>query len=467
MARGGGITYNPGNLSILNSYDAYHAVPDTLTKVAEYKATTGSSTTDQTLGSNIQTTYAAFISGAQAPDTYVGKVKYILIHPATLIAGNYSIAYYAAGGSGTMNTETVKNYEPHTLATNTFTAPAGGYTFKEWCTVQDSNATPSSPQTTCDGTSYNHDATIPVGSEAVGSILNLYAVWNEPMTFNRAYAEAGKHKYNDGNYYAMQDMTPDICTNVADGQVGTLIDIRGATQTYTVAKLKDGKCWMTENLNLAGGTALSSNDTDFESTYTLPTTNGWSVSNGKLVLPSSSTAFGSTDNVAKLYNSGNKTNCGGLNQNTPCYSYYSWDAATLGSGRSISTDNTDAPYSICPKNWKLPTSRTTSATDWQTTSDFYMLAHQYGLNSTTSTSESDADFYNQAGPGTTPNFLLAGFYNDSSFFSGGSFGFYWSSTSYSGTYARFLFFGSSLVSSASSDNRRIGFSVRCLAAPSS
>ena len=183
MARGGGITYNPGNLSILNSYDAYHAVPDTLTKVAEYKATTGSSTTDQTLGSNIQTTYAAFISGAQAPDTYVGKVKYILIHPATLIAGNYSIAYYAAGGSGTMNTETVKNYEPHTLATNTFTAPAapaGGYTFKEWCTVQDSNATPSSPQTTCGGISYADGATIPVGSEAANSTLNLYAVWEEP-----------------------------------------------------------------------------------------------------------------------------------------------------------------------------------------------------------------------------------------------------------------------------------------------
>ena len=310
------INYNLGNLSILDSYDAYHAVPDTLTKVAEYKATTGSSTTDQTLGSNIQTTYVAFISGAQAPDTYVGKVKYILIHPATLIAGNYSIAYYAAGGSGTMNTETVKNYEPHTLATNTFTAPAGGYTFKEWCTVQDSNATPSSPQTTCGGISYANGATIPVGSEAANSTLNLYAVWRAPMTFNEAYAEAGKSKYGSTNYYAMQDMTPDICGAVAIGQTTTLIDTRGTDkQTYTVAKLADGKCWMTENLNIAGGTALSSNDTDFESTYTLPTTNGWSVSDGKLVLPTSSTAFGTADNVAKLYNSGNKTNCGALNQN--------------------------------------------------------------------------------------------------------------------------------------------------------
>ena len=206
-------------------------------------------------------------------------------------------------------------------------------------------------------------------------------------------------------------------------------------QEYTMAKLKDGKVWMTQNLNLAGGTELSSDTTDFASNYTLPTTNGWTVNNGKLVLPASaakntdnnsltdSTQF-SANNYAYVFNSGNTTNCGASGQNTPCYSYYSWDAATLGSGRGISTDNTDAQYSICPKGWKLPTSRTTSATDWQTESDFYVLAHQYGLDSTTSTSESDNGFYTQAGPGTVPNFLLAGYYNNGSFYDGGSYGSY-------------------------------------------
>jgi uncharacterized protein (TIGR02145 family) len=285
------------------------------------------------------------------------------------------------------------------------------------------------------------------------------------VSFDEAYAAAGKIKYstNNGDYYKMQDMTSSICDNVAIGQTGTLVDIRGGTETYTVARLADGKCWMTENLNIAGGTELSISDTDFELTYTLPTTDGWTVNNGRLVLPTSSTAFGTTDNVAKLYNSGNKTNCGGLNQNTPCYSYYSWDAATLGSGRSISTDNTDAPYSICPKNWKLPTAYTTGKTNWQTLSDFYVLAHQYGLDSTTSTTESDADFYTKAGPGTKPNFLLAGSYYDGSFYNGGSYGLYWSSTSSSSTNAYYLRFNSSYVSSASTNVRRTGFSVRCLA----
>ena len=248
-------------------------------------------------------------------------------------------------------------------------------------------------------------------------------------------------------------------------------------QPYCVAKLKDGKLWMTENLNIAGGTALSSTDTDFDANYTLPTTDGWTVTDGKLILPASAiknesdnnltedTQF-STNNYAYVFNSGNKENCGASGQDTPCYSYYSWDTATLGSGRSIGTDNTDADYSICPKNWKLPTSRTTSATNWQTESDFQVLAHQYGLDSTSSTTENDNDFYTQAGPGTTSNFLLAGRYSTSGSFRGnaGRDGYYWSATSNSYStgahYLRFASYGH--VSSANNSSRGDGFSVRCL-----
>ena len=256
------------------------------------------------------------------------------------------------------------------------------------------------------------------------------------------------------------------------GDTTTLYDARD-NQAYKVAKLADGKYWMTENLNIAGGTALSSEDTDFESTYALPTTNGWTVTDGKLVLPASaikndadnnltdSTQF-STDNYAYVFNSGIKGNCGSSGQDTPCYSYYSWDTATLGSGRGIETDNTDADYSICPKNWRLPTSRTTSAANWQTESDFYAMAHQYGLDSTTSTTERDNGFYTQAGPGTTPDFLLAGHCGSGSFHSGG-LGLYWSSTSLSDSiYARVLAFNSSNILSAFSSGRGIGNQVRCL-----
>ena len=75
------ISYLPTNMSIQNSFDSWHAIPDTYTKVAQYKANTGSSTTDTTLGAKIDTTYAAFIASNQPGDTYAGQVKYTMVHP--------------------------------------------------------------------------------------------------------------------------------------------------------------------------------------------------------------------------------------------------------------------------------------------------------------------------------------------------------------------------------------------------
>ena len=75
------VSYNPQNLSIINSFDSWSAVPSMYAKVAEYHANTGSSTTDTTMGAKMETTYAAFIAPNQPADTYVGQVKYTLVHP--------------------------------------------------------------------------------------------------------------------------------------------------------------------------------------------------------------------------------------------------------------------------------------------------------------------------------------------------------------------------------------------------
>ncbi len=304
--------------------------------------------------------------------------------------------------------------------------------------------------------------------------LSLYSSYVRPGTY-------GYYKYNGYSIRCvaekpyMQDMTQAKLAALMPntGDEVTLYDKRD-DQAYTVAKLADGKYWMTENLNIAGGTALSSDDTDFDSNYTLPTTDGWTVSNGKLILPASatknaadndltdSTQF-STDNYAYVFNSGNKENCGASGQDTPCYSYYSWDTATLGSGRSISTDNTDADYSICPKNWRLPTSGSTYNNGWKR-GDFYALATSYGVNLESNYYEYSSTFFNNAGPNTTPGFLLAGYYSGGGLFrNGGSSGNYWSSTSdSSSSSACHLHFDSSYVNSAEYNDRYSGFSVRCL-----
>ena len=62
---------------ITNNFDNYSSVPENYMKVAGLTK----ATEDDTVGSEITTTYAAYISGEQAAGTYSGKVKYVLVHP--------------------------------------------------------------------------------------------------------------------------------------------------------------------------------------------------------------------------------------------------------------------------------------------------------------------------------------------------------------------------------------------------
>ena len=333
------------------------------------------------------------------------------------------------------------------------------------------------------------------GTNATGSILKTtYQVYASNTQPAGTYTGKVKYVLVHPNEAAAPQTPLGLCTNADTcmqqqtaaslaqklpnvGSTTTLYDARD-NQAYTVAKLADGKYWMTENLNLAGGTALSAADTDVTSAYisSFSTSNNLTKTNDTIVLPASATKNDadnnltdntqfSQNNYSYVFNSGNKTNCGASGQNTPCFSYYSWDAVTLGSGRTISTDNTDAEQSICPKNWKLPTSRYSSTFDTTTAagSDFYNLATNYGM-STGAYSQSTANFNTQAGPGTTPNFLLADTYYSGHFAAAGFGGYYWSSTSASDIDSAYgLFFDSyGSVYSSYYLGRVLGFSVRCL-----
>ena len=83
----------------------------------------------------------------------------------------------------------------------------------------------------------------------------------------------------------MQDLTPTMIASLLPnvGNTFTAYDKRDE-QAYTIAKLKDGKYWMTTNLNLAGGTTITSDDSDLAegASYTLPasSTSGFNVDMG-------------------------------------------------------------------------------------------------------------------------------------------------------------------------------------------
>ena len=456
------VSYNPNNLTIESdtsgTYSDYHIVPSDYTKVASY-----SSTTDTTKGSKLTTTYAAYIGPSQAADTYVGQVKYVLVHPSTNDTNSFIINFNPNGGTGTMTPQKITIGQATTLTSNSFTAPANKV-FNGWNTSPDGT-----------GTSYTNGEQV-TNLASAGTTITLYAQCRGVITFDMAYEQAGKTKHN--GYYTMQDATSAICTAVDTGQTGTLIDTRDDT-TYRVAKLADDRCWMLENLNLAGGTALSADDTDVTSEYIsgFTTQNRLTKDGDTIVLPDSSISGFSTAWYAYVYNSGNKTDCGASGQSTPCYSYYSWIAAVLGGKRDdgITTETRqgyNAAASICPKGWRLPKSTTSNANpqtspNWKT-GDWYALATAYGANLENSYSDKSSatgkNFYNNAGPGTTPNFLLAGENTFGTLSTPGTYGYYWSATYDSSDSAYDTFFSQNYIHTSyrSNYNCRQGESVRCI-----
>ena len=230
----------------------------------------------------------------------------------------------------------------------------------------------------------------------------------------------------------MQQMSTDICSATTtpkkesttldtDGShhgdpnyvpTKTLTDTRD-NNTYTVSKLADGKCWMTQNLRIAGKT-ITSADSDVTSNYTIPA--------------SSLSGF---DN----YNTSNAyVNSDG--------GFYNWYTATAGTGTTaLSTNGQNTTVSICPKGWRLPTGGNNG--------EFKILHNNYNSPSTLRSSP--------------VNLTLSGNAYSSSMGGQGSYGYYWSSTVYANNYAYYLYLSSSYVLPSDHTNKYYGFSVRCVA----
>lgn len=138
------------------------------------------------------------------------------------------------------------------------------------------------------------------------------------------------------------------CSSLASsGDSTTLIDTRD-NQTYSIAKLQDGLCWMTQNLAIGSNsttTTLKPADSDVASDFTLPKgTNAKSTASDKSETGGWHSQQYDTKRIWISTVSGK--NYGG---------YYSWFAATAGEGTS-SKSSGDTEHSICPKGWRLPTS---------------------------------------------------------------------------------------------------------------
>ena len=220
----------------------------------------------------------------------------------------------------------------------------------------------------------------------------------------------------------MQNFTVAECAAMSTGDSVTLKDSRDNNK-YVVKKLAGGKCWMTQNLRLVGPFQPDQSDSDVT----------WTKSTTTFTLPAQNTGKWCTTGDETCNNTANNLYSGDSTYGT----YYSWYAATAGTGTySTSTDGANAPSSICPKGWRLPTGG--SSGEFQT---LYNNYKSYALM------QGD------------PAFVLSGVNTGGQ----GGGGYYWSSTAFANGFAYGLAMYNSRVYPATYGYKNYGYSVRCVA----
>lgn len=369
---------------------------------------------------------------------------------------SYSVGYYAVvTGQGDITSYT------KTATSGTYQVPTtrtGQDVFLGWSTNPNANADAEDALYT-DGADFIANAPYTNDDGAV----TLYAVWGK--TFNAAYSDAGKSQLS--SHYKMQDATDSICKQVYVGATETLIDSRDNT-TYMVGRLKDGNCWMLDNLALdptdvttaANMDASNTNATAEAITNLLnggSSTTGWSsvaVENktsgwGDTTSPNNAYEYPYINNVSKntLVTSYGPASTNGQAKVGIYYNYCTASAGTYCyarySGVDVPGTITDAPQDICPANWRMPTGGSAG--------EYLTLALKYGSTAT----ETNSLQYNLSTP-------LSGSYYGSSANSQGSSGYWWSSTYSSSSYMYFLDVHSTTVGPNDSFYRYYGRSMRCL-----
>ncbi len=281
----------------------------------------------------------------------------------------------------------------------------------------------------------------------------------------------------------MQGMTSAICSAVDAGAESQLRDIRDG-KYYWVSKLADGRCWMTQNLDLDLSTdvALTPADSDVSSNwtpeYTTATTasssttsssstsqSSWSLGDYQLTNPTTSASCGYplndvsqcpgpnatsglTTNRFTAYSTPTTRN-GDANAHYILGNYYSWNTATAGTGGNITVG--EAADSICPKNWQLPTSGDMNS------GSFGDLINA-GLIGTDVAKLASEPYYFVRGGHVSQGVIYL-------LFRAGNEGYYWSSTpSSNDDLSQGLYFSSaSTIDPSGRGDRASGLSIRCIA----
>lgn len=414
---------------------------------------------------------------------------------------NISVATNAAYGytlSAIMNGN--NNNLTHTNDTNTFSSIATdsslpnlvmdntwGYSYKLSNDTNWNNYSGLSTETSKPLVDSSGQTAIPIdfkiGAKASGTqpsgtyagTINFTAVTKlTPMNLAESYFAVGKTKHN--GYYAMQDMTSEICNNtevIGEGSQTELIDLRD-NKIYWATKLADGHCWMTQNLDLDldsnrtythWDTDLGWNDPDNldinanwkpdRSTidFTIGSTiSGWQSSGTEPYSANPGDVYFYTSNSDAndiQYDSLQECVNAGHNDCTHYHAgnYYNWSAAVASNDTSgLTSQYDDAQNSICPTGWTMPVTASSRI-------DFRNLVNSYKISPSSAVSLRQSPLY----------FTRSSYIN--SFKTIGREGFYSSRNANSQSNNYSLYFNSTQIITDNRGNgsRPCGFSVRCLA----
>ena len=340
------------------------------------------------------------------------------------------------------------------------------------------------------------------------SFTTTYAVYASSSQYAGTYQGQVKYMLTHPSYekppYYMQEVDKWKNTIALEESVQA-IDMRDGKK-YWVTKLKDGRIWMTQNLDLdIGGVntaPLNSNNTDISTTasgsgiYSAGYTEQdgvWTWNPVSTAITSNYHTSGTTVSPAWATNSyiapysaeggdtyyytsnttGNDTRYNSLqtckdasHTEDECKryfvgNYYNWTAA-IASNNSTNTTGTIASNSICPKGWRLPNA---SQTD-NVNNEFGRMLYQAEITAKVSAGNNSVGYATGGFNKLRSNpyyFVRSGGIDSGTLYNPGAYGFYWSSTFSSSTSAYYLLFGGTDIYPASNNGRHVGLSVRCVA----
>ena len=437
------------------------------------------------------TTYApggTYNLNYQAGEESVGLYALWLINPYTctkryrLQAANGTYGDYTTEtteqvnfGSTCTYTKTVTDYNNNTAMTTSGTMTSSGITLSldfprnTYTLTVDRNTTYIGSVTGAGTYRWGQG----VGVSATASSGNKFTAWSQTAgtgqggttnfadstssstTFTMPKSNATIYADGEADILYMQQWTG--CSSMTIGDTTTLVDRRDSKE-YTVGRLKDGNCWLLENLQLELDTVTLDN---LKGTSSAPNTNATDTSLTYLKNGSGSSPY-TTAAVANISSGFTSYTAAMINKSYGSYNmnstwsygsgsgkqgiYYNYCAASAGSYCYASGSGTgNASQDICPAGWHMPTGDTAKGS-------YYYLYN----NTTEGYSANAANFKNAL---RAP---LSGYFYSSSAGNQGSSGRFWSSTRSDGSNMYYLRVDSSNVGPLNYYGRYSGFSVRCV-----